>query len=332
MNLWVVITTINPPRGRLFEFIKFGWKVVIVGDAKTSDTEWEEVSNQSLHYLSLARQESLFPELSELIGTNTYARKNIGYLYAASQGADTIFDTDDDTFPREGFDTFVKNSSTSPKIIVEGKGFFNPYLEFAPKSGLWPRGFPLDQVSENRWRQDPSIQIREAKTLPQIDILQTLVNLEPDLDSIYRMTVSDQVVDFPISDKIFFIKKPVLSPGNTQSTIWLNKSKFEYLYIPTTLSFRFCDIFKVYVAQRFCSFAYTGFFTDQVRNEHDYMTDFKSEVECFLNVKNLTNCLAEILDSDLHSVYKSLTNLSLCSDLDSQISRIYMKQMRKLIN
>jgi hypothetical protein len=331
LNSWVVITTINPPRIRLFEFLNFGWKIVIVGDAKTSDIEWEGISNQSLHYLSFATQESLFPELSKLIGTNTYARKNIGYLYAASQGADIIFDTDDDTFPRDGFDSFLKNSSTSPRIKVEGEGFFNPYIEFAPNIGMWPRGYPLDLVSKNRWSQDLNLRLSESDNSTELEIVQTLVNLEPDLDSIYRMTISDEILDFPSEKEIFEIKKPVLSPGNTQSTLWLKKEKFEYLYIPISVSFRFCDIFKMYVAQRFCSFAYSGFWTEQIRNPHVYMKDFESEVECFLKVRDLTSCLAEIQENDLNLVYKSLSKSSLCCDLDAEIAYVFLNQMRNLI-
>lgn len=329
MNSWVVITTINPPRKRLFEFLNFGWKIVIIGDAKTSEIEWEEINNQSLHYLSLATQEKIFPELSKLIGANTYARKNIGYLYAASQGADRIFDTDDDTFPREGFYDFVENSPNSRRINVEGEGFFNPYLEFAPNSGLWPRGYPLDLISKDRWNQNPNLQLENSDNSTELEVIQTLVNLEPDLDAIYRMTVSDEILDFPIEKVIYEIKNPVFSPGNTQSTLWLNKEKFEYLYIPITVSFRFCDIFKMYVAQRFCSFAYAGFWTDQTRNPHVYMRDFESEIECFLNVRGLTETLKEIQTSRLRNVYKSLLASKLCKSVDLECSTMFSDLMEE---
>lgn len=331
MKCWVVITTINPPKKRLFEFLEYGWKIVVVGDAKTSDFEWEKIANDSVHYLSLASQERHFPELSNLIGPNTYARKNIGYLYAAAQGADAVFDTDDDTFPRNDFGDFAEKSQTFPRVSVDGKGFFNPYVEFAPNSGLWPRGYPLDLISKERWKQNPSLYLSKDEDARKIDIIQTLVNLEPDLDAIYRMTVSDEILDFPTKKKIFELKKSVFSPGNTQSTLWSTRDKFQFLYIPVTVSFRFCDIFKIYIAQRFCSFAYASFWSEQIRNPHTYMKDFESEIECFLKVTSLTDLLSDVDELDLSQAYSYIHRASLCRERDVVISKGFMDEMQSLV-
>lgn len=48
----VVITSINPPREKLFDFIELGRKVIVVGDKKTPDSQWNEIDNTNLHFLS----------------------------------------------------------------------------------------------------------------------------------------------------------------------------------------------------------------------------------------------------------------------------------------
>lgn len=147
MSKWVVITSINEPKDRYREYINLGWNVVVVGDLKSDENNAGKFASLGLHYLSFRIQEEMFPRLSNLIGPNTYARKNLGYLYALAQGAQKIYETDDDTFLRFPSEEPLAKISTMNKLLVTGKDeFFNPFSYFAPEHEMWPRGYPLRLV------------------------------------------------------------------------------------------------------------------------------------------------------------------------------------------
>ena len=329
-NCWVVITTINSPRQRINDFLLMGWKIVVVGDLSTNHNEWDSVTNDSLHYLSPEAQAKLFPTFSKIIGYRNYARKNIGYLYAAMNGAQQIFDTDDDTFIRKEALTYLSNFNNCEFYDVYGSDFFNPYLYFAEGSEIWPRGYPLRFISNDKktLRQGQTI-IKSNKKI-DFDILQTLVNSEPDVDAIYRMTVTDKVKDFDVSASVLKINKPIFVPGNTQSTLWINREKFRFLYIPRWVTFRFCDILKMYIAQKQSELAYAGFWTDQIRNPHDYMVDFESEIDCYLKTEHVINYLKSTTESNLARIYEGLFAIGISNEMEAEAADIFENLMNEL--
>jgi hypothetical protein len=302
-----------------------------VGDTTTNNSEWENISNNSLHYLSIDKQDNLFPKLSKLIGYRTYARKNFGYLYAILNGAEEIFDTDDDTFIRVEAISLFENINECTFYEVNGGESFNPYLFFTENSGIWPRGYPLRLVSSARWHLENEQTIVESNKNLNIDILQTLVNLEPDVDAIYRLTVSDAIQNFSISRSILNINPPILTPGNTQSTLWLNKKKFKYLYTPRWVSFRFCDILKMYIAQKNSHLSYAGFWTEQIRNPHDYLEDFESEITCYLHTEMVIKYLNNSNKTNLSEIYSELTELGVTKESEVETSLMFENLVSKLI-
>lgn len=192
---------------------KLGWSVVVVGDLKTPADSWSTVERENFYYLSPELQTKLFPEFSEFIGFGTYARKNIGYLFAISNGAQAIWDTDDDTYIRSEARPFLSDIQACDFLQVTGHDYFNPYLHFAPKSGLWPRGYPLRRIATDRLMLPERLKIVPSKETVDFDILQTLVNVEPDLDAIYRMTIGDGPLDFDFSSEILAWDKMSFLPG-----------------------------------------------------------------------------------------------------------------------
>jgi hypothetical protein len=70
-----------------------------VADLKTP-VDW--ASGPACHYVSVKEQRRLPFSILRLLPFRAYTRKNLGYLYAISLGAQVIFDTDDDNLPTEG--------------------------------------------------------------------------------------------------------------------------------------------------------------------------------------------------------------------------------------
>ncbi len=332
MSKWVVITSINPPQERYSSYTANNWNVVVVGDLKTNDKDYEAWVSESNYYLSTSSQEKLFPKLSNALGFNTYARKNLGYLYAISMGATVIWETDDDTFMRLDSKDPLELFSSAKQYSAEGiSKVFNPYGFFAPKSGLWPRGFPLRKVAEDRKMIPETITIREKSfELDEVDLIQTLVNLEPDVDAIHRLVFGDDILDFPFTNQLILLEEGLVSPGNTQSTFWISKKSFPYLYIPRTVDFRFCDILKSYIAQANLTMAHGGFLVDQVRNPHDYLEDFRLEVSCYLNTELAIEITTRLSKQSIFEIYQALIFSSICEARELEILSLFLDELRKL--
>ncbi|KAK6048449.1 hypothetical protein COOONC_14045 [Cooperia oncophora] len=95
-NKWIVVTTINYPTEDIKRLAKIpGWSLVVVGDTKTP-SNW---SLEGVHFLSLHDQRRLGYSIEKDMPYKSYTRKNIGYLYAIENGAQWIYDTDDDNKP-----------------------------------------------------------------------------------------------------------------------------------------------------------------------------------------------------------------------------------------
>ncbi|HRU05793.1 MAG TPA: STELLO glycosyltransferase family protein [Candidatus Brocadiia bacterium] len=270
---FVVLTTILRPTEAVRRFAALpGWQVVVVGDLKTP-SDWRL---PGVTYLGPQAQRDLFPGLAERLPWNHYARKNLGYLYAMSQGADVIADTDDDNAPLPGWETSVPPPMASLPLVTSPP-VANIYRLFTDEP-IWPRGLPLDLVLSNE-----EIAIESAG--PQrVLALQGLVDGEPDVDAIYRLTAG-RPVRFRHRDPVV-LNEGVFAPSNSQNTLW-RRQAFPFLYLPSFVTFRFTDILRGWVAQR-CLWTVGGRMAFgpataiQERNPHNLLRDFESEIPCYL--------------------------------------------------
>jgi hypothetical protein len=125
-------------------------------------------------------------------------------------------------------------------------------------------------------------------------VQQGLVNGSADVDAIWRL-VMDR--DFHFDNRPSIHLEPGnWCPFNTQTTWWWPVA-YPLLYIPSYCSFRMCDIWKSFVAQR-CLWAVgigVVFHSPEVfqdRNPHDLMVDFRDEIPGYEQNRRI----AEILD------------------------------------
>ncbi|XP_067649693.1 uncharacterized protein [Haliotis asinina] len=287
---WIVVTTIfNPTPDIKFMAEIPGWKVVVVGDTKTPK-DWR---HPNCVFLSLEDQHSLGFESESLVPEGSYARKTVGYLFAIAHGATIIYETDDDNRPLDRLKSFILDP-TMWGILYRGKKLFNPYRHFGQPT-LWPRGYPLGSVGErptteyllNHWKT-PSIQ-------------QGVVNGDPDMDAIFRLTrkqTSSQLnVTFDVRAPPALVPAGVFSPFNSQNTLFLYDA-FWALLIPATPTFRVCDIWRGYWAQRLLweIGGNVGFFPPnafQKRNSHSYLSDAKEETDLYFQTERLLDFLSK---------------------------------------
>jgi len=305
MDRSIVITTINDRTAaiRAFEGMT-GWRTLIVGDRKTP----EIAGSESLTFFSLAAQESSDFKTARLLPHNHYCRKNAGYLLALREGARTIYDTDDDNIPykRWGVPPFV-----SARALRSDAKFLNVYRYFT-KEEVWPRGFPLDALREAGGEAE------EVSTEVPVGVWQAMADGDPDVDAIYRL-VHGKEARFEQRPPVH-LGAGVYCPFNSQATAWSERA-LPFLYLPCTVSFRFTDILRGYVAQRLMweeglHLGFTGATVRQERNPHDLMRDFADEVEMYLQTRRLVDLLDGLrLQGDafqnLHDTYRALSDIGI---------------------
>ena len=313
MKKSIVITTINSKSEGISKLEKQNkWNIILVGDKKSKDIK----SNSNCTFLSINKQLNLGFKYSKICPYNSYSRKNIGYLYAVNEGSEIIFDTDDDNIPNEKFGKNIGEMVEG--LFVNRKGWFNIYKMFTKKN-IWPRGFPLEEIKNSVINKNDMI-IRK-KNCP---VQQYLVNENPDVDAIYRMT-NKLPVNF-LENKSFILDKFLWSPFNSQSTVWSQKM-YSLMYLPSYCSFRMTDIWRSFIAQRIMweNDWYIAFHSPcmfQKRNSHNLFHDFRDEIPGYINNSYLVKTLENInlnagsyhIQDNLIKCYNALIKIKLIDE------------------
>ena len=318
MKTKVVLTTIQNPTNCVERWAKLlPDEIIAVGDRKTP-SGW---NSPGVKFLDITEQENTEFKLSALLPENHYCRKMLGYLEAIKDGANIIFDTDDDNEPYpDSWSNGVPIPSSEHIASFVGsnyQGFVNPYSFYAPKGiTAWPRGMPLQEI------KCPHINLANlsadsSKTLgdnsSKIPIWQGLVDGDPDVDAIHRLVFG---IEFNFQKKDPLVLPPgVFAPFNSQNTAWIDPHIFPLLYLPTTVSFRYTDILRSYVALTIMekmdlSLGFTSSTAYQNRNEHNLMQDFKSETSMYLSTNDVMSSLCKITSKE----FSIMKNLKLCYD------------------
>jgi hypothetical protein len=165
-----------------------------------------------------------------------------------------------------------------------------------------------------------------------------MVNGDPDIDAIHRLIFS-KTPKFENRDSLVF-GKGNCCPFNSQNTLWQDRQIFPLLYLPSTVSFRFTDILRGFIAQTIfqkCDFAWgfhkaTAF---QDRNDHELIKDFDSEVTMYLQTNEIINILNSETDSsrsvidNLYIAYKALEKNGFVLSDEIQFLEIWLEDIVK---
>lgn len=301
MTLFTVVTTIQPVTPSMETLAQHlgGLPLIVVGDEQ-GPTSYD-LPNTKL--LGLRQQQDY--ALGQALKTRSYARKNIGYLEAMQHGASCIYETDDDNAP---MDSWRIREEQTPALPTHGSGaWVNVYRAFTHEH-IWPRGFPLELS------MDGSLPMLGGFISPvRAPIQQGLANGSPDVDAVWRMTLERP---FTFEQRPSVLVTPhTWSPFNSQTTWWWPDA-YPLMYLPTHCSFRVCDIWRSFVAQR-CLWeqglgvVYHAPEVFQDRNEHDPHADFASEWPAYLNNANIARTLSRLpltgdILSDIRKCYEAL--------------------------
>ena len=314
-----------------------GNKTIVVGDKKTP-SHW---SHQSCDFIDLKSQKDSSFEVAKLLPENHYVRKNLGYLFAIKSGAKVIIDTDDDNFPFIAeWKKLLKNDFNKIQLRENNDFTFkNIYTHFAETNiPFWPRGFPLNLIKESE--SIISKKNYSSTCVQEVGLWQCMVDGEPDIDAIHRLLYSS-TPEFLKNDSLIYSKNNFCS-FNSQNTLWSDLEFFPLLYLPSTVSFRFTDILRSYVAQIVINAIDKnwGFYpatSYQERNEHDLMCDFDSETSMYQNMLSIFDILYQSVSSNLSIIenlincYQSLAYKGYVESNEVEILKSWISDISKLL-
>jgi hypothetical protein len=148
-----------------------GWCLVVAGDTSAPSTYDVPASRKgaTVIYLTPEMQEAQNLSLADVLPWHSFSRKNIGYLYAISAGAKIIYDFDDDNGLVPGC-AQPNTDLIADQVVSTTQPVYNLY----PQSGggeAWPRGFPLDLITDDRTYTASFAPVSNA-TVPPIGVLQ----------------------------------------------------------------------------------------------------------------------------------------------------------------
>jgi len=318
----IIITTINPETEAVRKFKDIdGWTLTLVGDKKTPNYK-----DDKINFIPYPEQDGKY-DISKVLPVNSYCRKNIGYIDAIKSGANIIYETDDDNIPYAFWD--FENFEVS-KVLNSSEKFANIYSYLSGEK-IWARGFPLEYINK-------PIDHKIESRLASVGVWQTLIDHDPDVDAIYRLTIN-KPINFDVRES-FALTEGVYAPFNSQSTFW-NKECFIYMYFPSTVSWRFSDILRSYITQRLLwqdgfklGFRKSIVFQDRFRT--DYMRDFVDEIPLYTNVLKTINILDKIRftsskQSNLIKVYTELANNNIVKKEELDILNVWLSSLKGFI-
>ncbi|GMT07657.1 hypothetical protein PENTCL1PPCAC_29831, partial [Pristionchus entomophagus] len=344
---WIVVTSIQAPTEDVKRLASFPeWTLVVVGDTNTP-ADW---NLPGVHYLSIEKQEAMGFESVKKLPTRSYTRKNAGYLYAIANGAQWIYDTDDDNKPfGKGLDQFDLSSDrtrglrfTTPEWsnATIQESLFNPYRHFG-RPDMWPRGFPLEYI-KNHDHKDGTYRLCRAQRPPAVQ--QGIVQKDPDVDAVYRLLHADpnNGLDESFNE---FAPPVVLAPGtyapwNSQNTLF-SRSAFFGLFLPTTVAFRVTDIWRSYFTQALLHAAgetvsFVPVNAIQRRNAHNYLKDFDEEIEVYDKAGTIVQfidqwkCSAETMDGCAIELADQFAVRGFWGEEDARLVAHWVRDLQKI--
>jgi hypothetical protein len=275
----VVITSIAAPNGVLrriaADCIARNIDFHVIGDTKSP----KDFALDGCRFLGIDQQRELGFAFAERCPTKHYARKNIGYLIAAREGASYILETDDDNMPSEAFYEPLPVVQELPSLT--GTGWTNVYRYFTDEL-IWPRGLPLNEIKS-------PVPALPAVSPVRVPIQQGLADENPDVDAIYRLALP---LPFHFEHQLrLALGQGAWCPFNSQNTVFYPEA-YPLLYLPAYCSFRMTDIWRSFVAQRIAwangwSILFREATVVQDRNDHSLMRDFEDEISGYLGNRDI---------------------------------------------
>ena len=317
-SLWGVTTTILEVNPAVIHFVEtFDANLVVVGDKKTNHSLWHQFESQhgNVIYLAPEDQQLLGYAILKHIPWNHFGRKSIGFIFALRNGAEIIYDFDDDNHLL--ISDLSELQTLKQTTINADHHVFNPYPFFEPKhkgkdTFVWPRGFPLGFIQDPSTFDSTHVELRETVSQENLAVVQSLANHDPDVDAIYRLS-RPLPVYFGKSGTLLVPPRGIFIPWNAQAVL-LKRTAFFGLLLPVSVTGRVSDIWRSYLTSRLLweteyRIGFSSPFVNQYRNPHSYMKDLEEEKDLYYKVDGLLTALLKWTSAESSSLEEAYLGL-----------------------
>ena len=267
----------------------------------------------------------------------------MGFLFAIKNGAQTIYDFDDDNHLSIS-DLSVLDSFDLATVSTDHH-VFNPYPFFeATHDGkyafVWPRGFPLGFIRDAEAYDTSHVHRTENVSLENVAVFQSLADHDPDVDAIYRLS-RPLPVHFEKAKTLLLPPRGTFIPWNAQAVV-MKKPSFFGLLLPVTVTGRVSDIWRSYFTSRILwetdfRVSFTSPIVSQYRNPHSYMTDLEDEKDLYFKVDDLLKMLLEWTSDNfvsLEEAYMDIIEKAVAAGFlgttDLNLARAWCKDLQDL--
>ena len=295
---WIVFTAFNPPSS-FIEYLEKkidNWKIVVIGNNETNNAKWDIFKNSNtLFYLSFEEQKNLNFSINKYLKVNSSYRITLGYLYAIQRGAKEIYEIDEDLIFH---DISFLNDNFENKIVSYGirndSTQINPYTFFG-ELAIWPRGFKISDLGKQSKNTFYYINSSNINLKPLI--FQGLININPDIDSIFYNTKykfnNSFNFNFTESYPLFYFPDNYV-PINSKNTRYLYEI-FPFLMFPISYDESIADIWRGYMIQKFAwkiNGSVVYYKSDAYReNKNKNLSNLTRDKKNYFDVNKLINVL-----------------------------------------
>jgi hypothetical protein len=287
-------------------------------------------------YYSVAEQERLGYECSEIIGWNTVGRRNIAILEALRLGAEIIISVNDDDIPmgKDYFNMFRSNlmESYNGVQLTSSSGWVNVGDLLFPR--VYHRGFPYQEREKEPCKTAPITNVK-------VGISEGIVMGDPDVDAVDRVASNPRVLS--ASDILrngIVVCHNCFSPFNNENTAY-RREIAPVMMLPVGLG-RADDIFSAYVAERILAdtdyYIHHGQpFAWQQRNPHDLLSDLSEEMFQMQNVWRFVQSLQamKLPNGDtltkLSHLYGEIARLKYMPSILNQLAKAWSTDIEQVL-
>lgn len=352
---WGVVATVSTPTPAVRQFASLNrWCLVVITDQEGPESY--EISNAkgTVVFLSVARQKELAKYVPFVKRTlwNHASRKNIAYLYAIANGAEFVWDFEDDiSISRAGQLTrYTSKPLTTTQVLVADRrnrkecGVFNPFPFFRPSDkSLWPRGLPLDRVDVPGCKLAPRYYLHDVAS-KDIGIIQSVVDQNPDGDHVSRL-IRQRSIEF---EGVFHGDHPVavpprtMAPTNSQSTLY---SRFAMwgLLLPSTVHSVVTDTWRSYITQALATrcgmlVAFAGPLATREQPSNRLTVDLVPEMQAQEKLGKLVSFLLNdweyphslTLDGAMERLYADLYEIGVVEREDVEMAQLWILALQSV--
>jgi len=309
-NKWIILVTSRSPTRQVEALCSMaGWKTLVVASTD-APVAW---SSRSCMLLSVEMQYELTYEFLPPSDRDwdDDMRKLAGYMYAIERGADVIMEVDDDSemlfYPPPLYPEILSSAiqlthtyDTDGASAHHGGGdvqqktypVANPYTYFG-QGHVWPRGFPVNLV-----KFASTYGLEDSGKEVHVPVHVSLINLDPDVDTIFRITHADEIgkITFKKEAPPLALPRGVFVPWGARSVAFY-KTAFWGMWMPRSIPKSARDIWRSLWCQRLLwirnhQLLYTHPFFQSTPENISLSDGIKEEMLVYTSSEQLINFLA----------------------------------------